>query len=340
MPIWTALCFALAANDATLIDLHVDTVHQVFAHGRRLRGRAADVNLATMAAGDVGAAFFAIWVPARARDHVSYAERAYAAFKRMLAETKGAVVQARNAAEIRAAWAAGKRVALLAIEGAHALGDDPERLRVWRARGLVALGLTWTNSNAFAESDVDEAARRTRGENGRGLTKLGERLVALADELGVLIDTAHASAATLRDVTRISRQPPIASHTASRALCRHHRNLTDDSLRLIASRGGVVGLTFHGPHVRCGRRGRASLADIVLQLAHMKRVAGIDAIAIGSDYDGMIVTPTGLPNAASFKKLRTALRKSGFSADDISRIFQKNVLRVLERLDPMPAAGP
>lgn len=334
-----ALILCVAASETTLVDLHVDTVHQALAHGRTLRSAKNEVNLKTMAAGDVGAALFAIWVPAKVRDSVAYAERAYAAFQKLVASSGGAVVQARNAAGVHAAWASGSRAALLAIEGAHALGDDPERLRMWKDRGLVAIGLTWQNSNAFAESALDESrnpGEKSAGRQGVGLSAAGERLVRLADELGIGVDLAHASSATLRDVLRVSKAAPLVSHTACRTLCDHHRNLTDDDLRAVGQRGGVVGLTFHSPHLRCktpGKNavGRAGIGDVVLQLKRIAATAGVDAVAIGSDYDGMIQTPRGLESAAAFPRLRAALRRAKFTREQLSKLFHGNALRILSR---------
>jgi membrane dipeptidase len=121
--------------------------------------------------------------------------------------------------------------------------------------------------------------------------------------------------------------PIVATHSNARAVAKHPRNLTDDQLRIIAATGGVAGVNFHAPFVTGGAD--ATLEDVVKQVEHLVKIAGIDHVAIGSDFDGGITPPLGLEDASTFPSLTAALHRKGMSYNDVLRIFSLNALRVL-----------
>mgnify|MGYP001078988456 CR=1 FL=1 len=132
---------------------------------------------------------------------------------------------------------------------------------------------------------------------------------------------------------------PDGQTAACRAINDHPRNLTDDQLRIIAASGGVAGVNFHAPFVTGGAE--ATLDDVVKQVEYLVKVAGIDHVAVGSDFDGGITTPVGLEDASTFPALAAALRRKGMSHDDVLRIFSQNALRVLGwRPLPPPTPAP
>jgi membrane dipeptidase len=316
--------------DFYVVDLHVDTVFHALTYGRSLVGPASakgDLSLARLRAGRYAAQVFAIWVPSKVEDEggpaasAAYAERAFAAYEALVAAAAPDLEPARTPADLARVHAAGRIAAVLSIEGAHPLGDRPEALDVWVARGLRVLGLTWNNSNAFAEAAADPRP------GAPGLTPLGRALVARAEAAGVLVDVSHASAATLRDVVAISHRPVLASHSDCAALRPHARNLTDDQLRALAATGGLVGINFHAPFV--AKKKHVSLDDVATQVLHAVSAAGAAHVALGSDFDGLIVKPTGLSGADAMPALAAALLARGLPPADVAAVMGGNAYRLL-----------
>jgi membrane dipeptidase len=208
--------------------------------------------------------------------------------------------------------------ALLSIEGAHALGDDLRRLSVLHDAGFRMIGLAHFNDNAFAGS--------AQGAERGGLTELGRALIRGMEAKGMIVDLAHASPRTIDDVLAMARKPVIASHTGVRGTCDIARNLSDDALRGVARTGGMVGIAFF-PQALCGE----GVEPIVGAIRHAARVAGVDHVALGSDFDGSVVTPF---DVAHLDMLVERLLAAGFEEREISRIMGGNALRVLEATLP------
>jgi membrane dipeptidase len=165
-----------------------------------------------------------------------------------------------------------------------------------------------------------------------GLTEAGKQLVRRAHALGVPIDVSHASDRAVADILSVARETSgvvIATHSNARALCDHPRNLTDEQLRGIAATGGIVGLNFHAPFVVKGRP--ATLDDVVRQALYLVKVAGIDHVAIGADFEGGIRPAAGLSDASHFPGLARALRRAGLSDEGVRKLMAENALRVLCR---------
>jgi membrane dipeptidase len=275
------------------VDLHADTIFHALTAGRTIAGAAGkgDLDVARMKAGGYAAQFFAIWVPAKVDAEgpgasVAWAERAYAAYEKLLAGAGPEVERAVTAADVERIRAAGRVAAVLSIEGAHALGDRPEAIDAWAARGLRLLGLAWNNSNAFAEAAADPRPAAP------GLTAAGRALVARAEGLGILLDVSHASKATFWDLAKMARRPIVASHSDCAALRKIPRNLDDDQLRAIAASGGLVGINFHAPFV--SKKKPVTIAHVVEHVLHAVKVAGPEHVGLGSDFDGLITKPVGL----------------------------------------------
>ncbi len=216
----------------------------------------------------------------------------------------------------------------LAFEGAAPLAGRPEALAAWVARGLRVVGLVHAHDNALAGSSGTSGSFRAVA---RGLSAAGRALVEQALALGITVDVSHASDAAVADVLEIARsagRAVIATHSNARALCRHPRNLTDDQIRGIAATGGVVGVNFHGGYLAVGRT--ATLDDVVRHLRHAIDRAGVEHVAIGSDFEGGIQAPAGLGDVHGFARLADALRASGLSRADVERVFADNARRVLD----------
>jgi len=206
----------------------------------------------------------------------------------------------------------------LGLEGAHALAGDLANLEALHAAGFRMLGLTH-----FFDNEVGGSAHGvTRG----GITAFGRRLVQRAEELGMLIDLAHASPQLIEDVLAISRRPLVVSHTGSRGHCDNQRNLSDDHLRRIAATGGLIGIGFWDTAC-CGHEAPAIAAAI----RYTTRIAGIEHVGLGSDFDGAVTTPF---DASGLAQLTAALLQEGFSATEIAKIMGENLKALLLRCLP------
>lgn len=204
--------------------------------------------------------------------------------------------------------------ALLALEGMHALGDSAAALEELYAAGFRMMGLAHFFDNAVAGS--------AHGIDQYGLTDFGRTLIADMERLGITLDLAHASPAAFDQALALATRPAVVSHTGVAGTCPGPRNLSDAQLRALARNGGVVGIGFWKGAV-C----EASVAGIVRALLYAVRVAGIDHVGLGSDFDGAIGAPfdaTGLP------RVTAALLAAGLAEDDVARLLGGNLRRVLE----------
>jgi membrane dipeptidase len=351
----------------TSIDLHVDTLMAIVHENRRLEERGArgasglpprQLDGPGMAEGGLDAAVFAIFVTPYWQGDAA-ARRAHWLIDTLDAELARAPVAAlirrvRTTEELDAAVATGRRGAFIGIEGGHAIADSLERLREFAARGLRYMTLTWANASGWADSSGSAPVHG-------GLTPFGRRVVAEMERLGVLVDISHVADTTFWDAIDCASAPLIASHSGCRALCDHPRNLTDEQLRAVAATGGVVGIpffseflhpttrrsawtapwrtggSFHDPAAAelADRRSRpagsmrpAPLARLVEHVLHAIEVAGPEHVALGSDFDGMIVPPVGLQHVGRLPRLRTALARSGVPEATLDDVWGGNALRV------------
>jgi membrane dipeptidase len=159
-----------------------------------------------------------------------------------------------------------------------------------------------------------------------GLTPAGRALVRGLEARGMLLDLAHASAATIDDALAVARRPVVVSHTGVRATCDNARNLTDAQLRGVARTGGLIGIGFW-PTAVCGAEPR----DVARAIRHAVSVAGVDHVGLGSDFDGAVEVPF---DAAGLALLTDALLAEGFSDEDVARVMGANAIRVLQSALP------
>lgn len=202
---------------------------------------------------------------------------------------------------------------LLAIEGLHALDGRLESVDTLYAHGFRMMGLTHFFDN--------EVAASAHGVTHAGLTPLGRQVIARMEQLGILVDLAHASPQTISEVLAMATRPVVVSHTGVAATCPGPRNLTDEQLRAIAANGGVVGIGYWDAAV-C-TLGAASIAKAI---RHAVNVAGIEHVGLGSDFDGATATPFATDGLA---EITQALLDQQFSAEEIGKIMGGNVVRVL-----------
>jgi membrane dipeptidase len=310
-----------AESTYPVVDLHVDLPYQLGYHGKPLREGMGQASLTELRAGAVTGVVLPLFVPHEVSPTGPRKSDLEDSYLRVLGELfhgDGLALPGCGDGTGVRTW--------LSFEGAGPLADAPESLDAWVARGIRIVGLVHTEHNALASSSGDSHPADY------GLTEAGKVLVRRAHVLGVAVDVSHASDRAVSDVLALARETHgvvIATHSNARALCDHPRNLTDDELRGIAATGGVVGLNFHSAFVVRGRP--ATLADVVRQALHLVKVAGVDHVAIGADFEGGIRPARGVEDASHFPNLARALRGAGLSEAAVRRVFSENALRVLCR---------
>lgn len=314
-------------------DLHVDTVTE---RGDRKVGfddPGLQAGLPALAVGGTNVVVHVLWPP-RDSDHEPFTWAQLDTFEAEIAKVGDRMALARTPDEADAIVSSGRIATLLNLEGAHGISvSGLDGLRRLHARGLGMIGLTWSLSNRFGGSSSD---------GGGGLTDDGRALVALAQELGVLVDLSHASRQTTLDVCAVSQAPLVASHSGATAAFDVPRNLTEPEIRCIAASGGIIGVNFHADFVSAPPVGIAEVAD---QFDALVQIAGVDHVGIGSDWDGDIHVPIGLESARDLPDLWAALRARGWDEAAIARVRGANFRRVWKAAvekagERQPAAAP
>jgi membrane dipeptidase len=349
---WLAAVLALAAvpeaevrrvhHAAILIDTHNDVTSDTVKGVRIGKRRAAGhTDVPRLRLGGVDAQFFAAYVAA------SYARAGQAAARaRAMIETVRRDIVAANPNDFELALSAaaieetvrkGKIAALIGVEGGHAIEDSLDKLREFYSLGARYMTLTHSNTNNWADSSGDRPRHN-------GLTDFGKQVVREMNRLGMIVDVSHVSDKTFWDALAVSRAPVFASHSSCRAISNVPRNMSDDMIRAMAQKGGVIQINF-GCDFLSQRYARelkrnpkrkpapATLDDVVAHIDHAVQVGGIGAVGLGSDFDGISCAPTGLADVSQFPNLTRALMAKGYRPEQIDRIYGANTLRLMRAVE-------
>ena len=365
---------------AIVVDTHDDTPQRLLfdkTFNIGMRNKDGHVDIPRMREGGLDALFFSIWVPSqitgppavkRALDLIDSVREAVRTHPNDL-------MLANTAADIRRAAAEHKIAALMGMEGGHIIDDDLAVLRVYAALGVRYLTLTHFLNNNWADSSTDKPAHN-------GLTAFGKDVVRELNRLGVIVDVSHVSDKTFYDVLEVTKAPVMASHSSSRAISNHPRNMTDDMMRALAKNGGVVMINYAAAFLseefrvasekksgnivaamaamskKCGGNEACTIMEnerieheammkgalpkamwdkIVEHIDHAVKVAGVDHVGLGSDFDGATM-PIGMEDVSKLPKITDALLKKTYSEPDIEKILGGNILRVMEQVENLKSA--
>jgi membrane dipeptidase len=336
-------------------------------------GGRTHTDITRLKAGNAGAVFFAVYVDGSYVQGNRSARRALEMIDTIRRDIVGRYPAdfelVTSADGILAARKKGKIAALMGIEGGHSIEDSLRLLRVFHDLGIRYMTLTHNNTNNWADS-VADAARHN------GLTAFGKEVVREMNRLGMIVDISHVADKTFWDALETSSAPIFASHSSCRALTNTPRNMTDEMIRAMAKKGGVIQINFSCTNLSgkaaaaAGRGGsrrhlaeliqkygdddvgrekameelrntmlRATLAETVAHIDHVVRLAGIDHVGIGSDFDGVLCTPEGLDDVSKFPNLTRALLEKGYSAPDIVKIYGGNTLRLMRAVEDVARKG-
>jgi len=355
---------------AIVADTHDDTT-QRFLDGKfdiGKRDAQGSIDIPRMREGGLSAIFFSIWIPSKITGQAAV-DRALvqinAVGEQVRAHPKDLVL-ATTAAEIRDAHKQKKIAALLGVEGGHMINSDLAVLRKFSSLGVRYMTLTHTGNTEWADASTAKPLHN-------GLTDFGREVVREMNRLGVMVDISHVSDKTFYDALEVSKAPLIASHSSCRVLCDAARNMTDQMIRDLAAKGGVIQINYHvgflskefrdaekahpewekeiamevrkacGDNEACqliegdritrgyveqGKLPRVEWMAIIDHIDHAVKVAGIDHVGLGSDFDGANM-PYGLEDASMLPKITEALLSKGYSEDDVKKILGENTLRVM-----------
>jgi len=317
--------------------------------------------------GHVGGQFWAAYVPVTTMDSgphpAVYALEQIDLIHRLCAKNPRSMAMAYTAADVQRNFTAGKVSCLIGIEGGHAIENSLGALRMFYDLGTRYITLTHWRSLDWAVASTDTAHR--------GLSAFGKQVVLEMNRLGMLVDLSHVNDQTMSDALHTSRAPVIFSHSSARALTNHARDVPDSILKLVAANRGVVMVNFnpgfvseavrvYGDSVSArldalraagadsatradslkawnARAPHATVQQVADHIEHIRQVAGVDCVGIGSDFDGIDEVPVGLEDVSKFPDLIAELLRRGWSEPDVKKVAGQNTLRVLREAERVAA---
>lgn len=286
------------------------------------------VDLHKMHEGMLDASIMVAYLPQGERDEASL-ERANRNAHHILDQIEGMVADNADALEIArtpedlyALKGQGKKTIMTGVENGYAVGKDINNVKKFRDRGVVYMTLCHNGDN-----DICDSARGNTEHN--GVSQFGEQVIREMNRVGMMVDLSHASEKSFFDALEISTVPIVCSHSSSKALCNHPRNLTDGQLLALTRKGGVAQVTLYEGFLRAD--GKASILDAVEHIRHMVRVMGIEHVGIGTDFDGDGGVP-GIASASEVINLTRMLLRKNFSEQDLRLLWGGNFLRVMKEI--------
>lgn len=331
---------------------------------------AMHTDLTRLRRGRVGAQFWSVWVSTSLSEPqaVQAVVEQIDVIKRLIARYPGQMQLATNSAEVERAMHAGKIASLIGMEGGHSIGSSLAVLRQMYALGARYMTITHSRNTPWADSATDAPAHN-------GLTDFGRDVVREMQRIGMLVDLSHVSEKTMLDTLDVAKAPVIFSHSGSRAIDGHPRNVPDRVLDRLAANGGIVmavtlpdyvsedvrawasrraaekarleALNIGNPAaaaaaldawVAANPSPRATVSQVADHIDHLVKRAGIDHVGIGADFDGMDTAVRGMDDVSGYPALFTELSRRGYSQADLEKISSRNMLRVMRAAEAYAAA--
>ncbi|PIQ25174.1 hypothetical protein COW36_22975 [bacterium (Candidatus Blackallbacteria) CG17_big_fil_post_rev_8_21_14_2_50_48_46] len=312
---------------AVVVDTHVETPLLLTETRTKLdKNPRGQVDLQRLKEGGVDVVFFSVFVnPWRYRKLAkSQADFIIKTIKQQVAAHPDKIELAYSYPDIQRIVAQGKIAGLMGMEGGDPLGSSLDNVDYFYKQGVRYLSPTWSTHTLLGDS----ASQRPRW---KGLSKFGKEVIQRMNKLGMLVDVSHISDAAFYDVLKTSTQPVIASHSGIRSVRMHARNLSNEMLKLLADKGGTVGIYFYPPFIDVRRS--SNLAKVVDHIDAAVKLVGASHVGLGSDFDGLDAPPpVGLENAAKFPAITAELRKRGYSDTQIQQVLGGSFMRVFEQV--------
>lgn len=311
------------------LDTHCDTP-MFFGQGINFATRDSKikVDLHKMTEGRQDATIMVAYIPQKERTDeallaaTAKADRLLNEMEKMVAENCTAVDIAYAPSDLYRLKTEGKKAIMLGIENGYAIGKDITNVERFRKRGVVYMTLCHNGNN-----DICGSARYN--DENLGVSQFGEAVIREMNRTGMMIDLSHSGERSFYDTLEISQMPVVCSHSSCRSLCDHPRNLTDDQIKAITRKGGVIQVCLYSGFLRSDRE--ANILDAIEHLNHIVNLAGVEHVGIGTDFDGDggII---GCNDSSELINFTRRLMKERYSEDDIRRIWGGNFLRVMEEV--------
>lgn len=318
------------------IDMHCDTLMRAYMNKEKSIWQLPDLmlDIARLKEGGNRAQFFAIFMlpesmkkdlgDAYPKD-MDYIKALMEIYHKSIKEHPQVIAEVKTVSDYVRTAKEGKISGILSLEDGRAVDGKFENLEWLYREGIRMIALTWNYENCFGYPNATDAATMQKG-----LKPFGKEAIACMNDLGIIIDVSHLNDGGFWDIVKLSKQPFVASHSNCRVLSPHQRNLTDEMIRALADKGGVMGLNFYGPFLNADiREQKSGIPQMMQHLKHMVNVGGIDVAAIGTDFDGM-QGDFDIPDCSKMRLLFDAMAKEGFTAGQIEKIAYKNVERVMK----------
>ncbi|MGA1367884.1 MAG: dipeptidase [Blastocatellia bacterium] len=348
-----------------VLDTHIDVTPKLQTDWQFTdEHREGHIDLPRMKKGGLNALFFSIYMPGTVTgpQAVHDSLERIAAVHRLAEELPGEIALCRTAEEVRRARREGKIAALMGMEGGHMIHNRLPILRMYAALGVRYLTLTHSVHTEWADSSGEPARHK-------GLTDFGREVVRELNRLGMMVDISHVSDQTFWEALKMSEAPLIASHSSCRALSGHVRNMTDEMIRALAAKGGVIQINYLDAYLDQalfeynqkalplmrelmrtypgrenlakwraevakvhGPAPKASWERILDHIDHAVRLVGVEHVGLGSDFDGGSM-PVGMEDVTHLPKITEALLRRGYAEQDIRKILGENTLRLMTEVE-------
>lgn len=318
------------------IDMHCDTLMQAYISRRETIYEIPELMLDVkrLQEGRALAQFFAIFMlPESMRkelgqaflEDMDYIKACLQIYKKTMEESGCMIVPTRSLSEYLENKRNDKISGVLSLEDGRAVNDKVENIQWLYEEGVRMIALTWNYENCFGYPNSKDVQVMQQG-----LKAFGKDAVEVMNDLGIIIDVSHLNDGGFWDIVELTKKPFVASHSNCRAIAPHRRNLTDEMIRALANKGGVMGLNFYGPFLNEDAAGKDSrISQMIKHLKHMINVGGSDMPAIGTDFDGMD-GKLEIAECSKMQLLFEAMENAGFTNEQIENIAFRNVERVLK----------
>ena len=313
-------------KEFNVIDMHCDTLTGLSRRNQEFEHNNMHIALDKMQQGNYLCQCFAVFLSMKHTENLYDTANMYMdKFEDMIARNSDVISKVTTAEEIEENLEKGKMCALLTIEEGAIIEGSLEKLQHFYDRGVRMMSLTWNFENEIAYPNY---VYEGKVDTERGLKPFGFECINKMWDLGMIVDVAHLNDAGIYDVLSVARKPIIASHSNARAVHNVPRNLSDDMILKLKANGGIMGMNYCPEFISADATVN-QIPAIVAHIKHIADIAGVETVALGSDFDG-IPTPIGMSDCTKTHDLYHALKEEGFSQEDIDKIFYKNFLRVLK----------
>jgi membrane dipeptidase len=287
--------------------------------------------------GGIGWQFWSVYVPATVQggDAVQQTLEQIDYVHRLCEKYPETFEFAYNADDVQRIYDSGKIASMCGMEGGHQIGNSLASLRMMHRLGCRYMTLTHNGGPLWADSAVSTDGVFLKDAPNNGLSTYGQEVVKEMNRIGMLVDLSHVHHVTMKAAIECSKVPVIFSHSSSRALCAHPRDVPDNVVSMLPANGGVIMVTFVASFiagqfwVKDGKVG-ATVIEVADHIDHLKSICGVDHIGIGGDYDGCTDLARGLEDVSCYPLLTAELLSRGYSHDDLKKILGKNLIRVLK----------